>query len=74
MVHESFWPTLPFMIPSSPGLHFGFQVLWWVYQIVVMGGVLLILQAVARHRDVDEESRRGEGSASAGSEEEPRRS
>jgi hypothetical protein len=43
-MHESFWPQLPIFIPSSPGLHFGFQVVWWLFQICVMGGTLIVLQ------------------------------
>lgn len=43
-MHESFWPQLPIYIPSSPGLHFGWQVTWWLFQIIVMGGAIYILQ------------------------------
>lgn len=51
MVKESFWPHFPLNIPPSPGMHFGFQVAWWIFQIVVMGMTLIVLQRIGIMRD-----------------------
>lgn len=45
-VSEPFWPHFPFIIPASPGMHFGFQVAWWLFQIIVMGATLILLQRI----------------------------
>jgi hypothetical protein len=57
-MHETFWPHFPILIPASPGVHFGWQVVWWLFQIVVMGGTLILLQRIGIM--TDEERPRGD--------------
>jgi hypothetical protein len=40
---ENFWPTLPFFVPGSQGVPLWWDILWWVFQIVVMSFVLYIV-------------------------------
>lgn len=53
---NSFWPQLPYFIPKSPGMPIGFDTFWWVYQIVVMAGALLLLRKLGITVDEDRQS------------------
>lgn len=37
---DSFWPTLPFLTPASQGLPLWWAITWWLFQIIVMVGIL----------------------------------
>lgn len=40
---HNFWPTLPFFVPASQGVPLWWDVLWWIFQIVVMSFILFIV-------------------------------
>lgn len=48
-----FWPKLPLSIPYSAGISHWWDPFWWIFQIVVMGTILLTLRKVAKSVDVD---------------------
>lgn len=58
---EPFFPQLPILIPASPGMHFGWQVSWWVFQIVVMGTLLIVLQRMGVRLDEKRSSKENSG-------------
>lgn len=46
-----FWPHVPYIIPSSQGMPMWWDILWWVFQIVIMTAVLLLLRVWATKVD-----------------------
>jgi hypothetical protein len=40
---EHFWPTLPYIIPTSQGLPLWWSILWWIFQIAIMSTLLWIV-------------------------------
>jgi hypothetical protein len=38
-------------------MHIGWQVVWWVFQIVVMGGTLIVLQRMGMTTDEERAKR-----------------
>ncbi len=53
-----FWPSLPYFIPSSPGMRYRWEIFWWSWQIIIMGAALLGVRAVVlrwdRGRDAEQ--------------------
>lgn len=47
----SFWPSIPFYIPYSPGMPSWWDLVWWIFQLVVMSALLLLLHNVAMRED-----------------------
>lgn len=43
-MHETFWPTFPFFIPTLPGIATWWDIFWWAFQLIVMSAVLLGLR------------------------------
>ncbi|MHB1612503.1 MAG: hypothetical protein ACYCOU_25090 [Sulfobacillus sp.] len=56
-MNGGFFPTLPYVIPHSPGIAHWFDIFWWVFQLVVMTTLVLLLRHWAvsfdRERDSD---------------------
>jgi len=48
---SSFWPSIPFYIPYSPGMPSWWDLVWWVFQLIVMSLLLLWLHSVALRED-----------------------
>lgn len=46
-----FWPKVPFYIPYSPGMPGWWDLVWWIFQIIVMSALLLTLHNVALRED-----------------------
>lgn len=42
-----FWPSLPIHIPASPGMPILWDIVWWLFQTVIMGILLYYLRSVA---------------------------
>lgn len=57
------FPHFPYFIPSSPGIPHWWDIFWWTWQLIVMGGVLLGLRHIAlrvdRERDAAEFGSKG---------------
>lgn len=51
-----FFPHFPFFIPHSPGMPHWWDIFWWCFQLVVMGGVLLGLRSIALRVDRDRDA------------------
>ena len=43
-MHNSFWPTLPIVIPKSPGIALWWDIVFWLFQAVVMTTLLVVLR------------------------------
>jgi hypothetical protein len=41
---EHFWPSLPVVIPNSEGMPMWWDIMWWVFQIVIMSTLLITLR------------------------------
>ncbi len=50
-VLQDFWPALPFYIPYSVGMPNWWDMVWWLYQLGLMSGVLWVLYGIARWVD-----------------------
>ncbi|MHB1683004.1 MAG: hypothetical protein ACYCYO_09330 [Bacilli bacterium] len=48
-----FWPTLPFYIPYSPGMPNWWDLVWWIFELVIMSLLLVTLTVVATRVDRD---------------------
>ncbi len=48
---SNFWPTLPIVIPKSPGIALWWDIAFWLFQAVIMTTLLVILRKWAL--DVD---------------------
>ncbi|MCY0900888.1 MAG: hypothetical protein OWU32_01715 [Firmicutes bacterium] len=48
---SGFWPSLPFYIPYSPGMPSWWDLVWWVFQLIVMSLLLLWLHSTALRED-----------------------
>ncbi|PWI57816.1 hypothetical protein [Sulfoacidibacillus thermotolerans] len=48
---NGFWPSIPFYIPYSPGMPNWWDLVWWIFQLVIMSALLLILHLVATRED-----------------------
>ncbi|MCY0875237.1 MAG: hypothetical protein OWT28_03030 [Firmicutes bacterium] len=46
-----FWPKVPFYIPYSPGMPGWWDLVWWIFQIVVMSALLFALHKVGLRED-----------------------
>lgn len=50
---NDFWPSAPFYIPYSPGMPNGWDLVWWLFQLGIMSGLLWLLYGVAIRVDRD---------------------
>ncbi|KPV41971.1 hypothetical protein [Alicyclobacillus ferrooxydans] len=50
---NGFWPTAPFYIPYSTGMPNGWDLVWWLFQLGIMSGLLWMLYSVATGVDRD---------------------
>ncbi|MCI0182165.1 MAG: hypothetical protein OWR52_12950 [Acidibacillus sp.] len=46
-----FWPSIPYYIPYSPGMPNWWDLVWWIFQLVVMSALLMALHTVATRED-----------------------
>ncbi|AEJ41164.1 hypothetical protein TPY_3006 [Sulfobacillus acidophilus TPY] len=46
-----FLPHLPIRIPNSPGLPIWWDLMWWLFQILVMTSLLFYFNRIAGHLD-----------------------
>jgi hypothetical protein len=46
-----FWPSLPIHIPASPGMPILWDIVWWLFQAVIMGSLLYFLRTAALRID-----------------------
>ncbi len=53
---NGFWPHFPYFIPSSPGMPHWWDIFWWCFQLVIMGGLLLALRHLAIRVDRDRDA------------------
>jgi len=51
-----FFPSFPFYIPHSEGIAHWFDIFWWSFQLIVMGGLLLALRKLAIGADRERNS------------------
>ncbi|MCY0875509.1 MAG: hypothetical protein OWT28_04465 [Firmicutes bacterium] len=47
----NFWPTLPIRIPASPGMPILWDIVWWLFQLVVMVTLLILFRTFALRID-----------------------
>jgi hypothetical protein len=52
-----FFPSFPYFIPSTPGMPHWWDIFWWSWQLIVMGGILLAVRALALRWDRDQEAK-----------------
>jgi hypothetical protein len=48
---EKFWPTLPFLIPTTEGTQMWWDIFWWIFQIVIMSTLIILLTKWALKMD-----------------------
>lgn len=48
---EPFWPTLPYIIPTTEGTPLWWYIFWWLWQIVVMVTIVVVLTRWATKMD-----------------------
>lgn len=41
---KGFFPSLPYVIPHSPGIAHWWDIFWWIFQLVVMTTLVLVLR------------------------------
>ena len=52
-----FWPSLPISIPASPGVPLLWDIVWWLFQAIVMVVLLIALRSIALRVDRIREGR-----------------
>lgn len=50
---NGFWPSVPFYIPYSTGMPNGWDLVWWLFQLIFMAGFLWLLYVIAMRIDRD---------------------
>lgn len=66
----NFWPSLPIHIPWSPGIPLLWDIVWWLFQAVIMTGLLIFLRSVALRIDRVRDGRPSVGSTTTAEESE----